>query len=604
MVAALCGGLLVACSSGPNPKPVAEAVAAGFTKGDLKGVFKADETGAYRAIVADFGSTKPTVSVAKVKVDGDQAIASLAWNWAFATKAWTYTTSLQMTRSGDTWTPTWSPSVVAALGTATKLTLTRTQAVRGRILDSAGAVLVGPRAVIRVGLDKAQTSTPEVAAQALAKAVGITESSYVDLVKAAGPKQFVPAITYREEEFTSELRARIDAIPGAVREATTLPLAPSKGFAGGLLGTVGPATAEIVSKSKGRIAAGDETGLSGLEQRYDATLSGTAGVEVKAAATTLFKTSPIAGKDLQVNLDLPLQNLADSILAGVGPASALVAIQPSTGKVLAIADGPGSKGYQNATIGRFPPGSTFKTVTSLALLRSGLTPDSKVPCSPEVLVDGRTFTNDSYYPPSALGSIPLSSAFANSCNTAYISQRTRLKSDDLVDAAAALGFGVDANTGYGSFFGQVPTLTTKTGAAAAMIGQGTVLASPLAMATVLSSVVAGHAVTPLLVQGVTVPARTPAHPLTAQEAQDLRAMLRGVVTTATGTGHGLADIPGAPVLAKTGTAEFQSGSEILTHAWMIAAQGDLAVAVFVDTGETGAGVAGPLLERFLRGAAH
>jgi cell division protein FtsI/penicillin-binding protein 2 len=56
------------------------------------------------------------------------------------------------------------------------------------------------------------------------------------------------------------------------------------------------------------------------------------------------------------------------------------------------------------------------------------------------------------------------------------------------------------------------------------------------------------------------------------------------------------------VLAKTGTAEFGTEAPLQTHAWMIAAQGDLAVAVFVDVGDSGSGTAGPLLERFLREA--
>ena len=62
-------------------------------------------------------------------------------------------------------------------------------------------------------------------------------------------------------------------------------------------------------------------------------------------------------------------------------------------------------------------------------------------------------------------------------------------------------------------------------------------------------------------------------------------------------------MPGPPVIAKTGTAEFQaSGGELSTHAWMIGAQGDLAVAVFVDLGSSGSGTAGPILEAFLRAA--
>ena len=63
----------------------------------------------------------------------------------------------------------------------------------------------------------------------------------------------------------------------------------------------------------------------------------------------------------------------------------------------------------------------------------------------------------------------------------------------------------------------------------------------------------------------------------------------------------LADVPGAPVIAKTGTAEYVAGNgELRTHAWMIAAQGDLAVAVFVQDGDSGSGTAGPILEAFLR----
>jgi cell division protein FtsI/penicillin-binding protein 2 len=56
------------------------------------------------------------------------------------------------------------------------------------------------------------------------------------------------------------------------------------------------------------------------------------------------------------------------------------------------------------------------------------------------------------------------------------------------------------------------------------------------------------------------------------------------------------------VIAKTGTAEFGTGADPQTHAWMVAAQGDLAVAVFVDLGAGGSTTAGPLLEQFLRAA--
>lgn len=606
-------GTLTSCSSGPDPHPVAETVATAFASGNFAAapfaqpkVVAAD----YNSIVAGMNGLAHTVTVTKISTHDKQATATLAWRWPLGAQPWAYTTSLTLMQSGTTWIPQWSPQAIAPLGTATGLQLVRTPATRGNILDAAGDVLVGPRPVFEVGIDKTKVPPAAQAASAasLAKIVGIDPVAYAAAVASSGPQAFALAITYRSSEMTPALNAQINGIAGAIQISQTLPLAPSKGFAGGLLGTVGSATADIVKASKGRVLAGDQVGTSGLEERYDPSLAGTPAANVNAVGsvtgppTTLFQVPAVPGADLRVNLNLGLQNLADSILSNVGPASALVAIQPSTGKVLAVSDGPGSNGYLDATIGQFPPGSTFKTVTSLALFRAGLTPDSTVPCAHSITVDGKVFTNDSYYPLNGFGQIPLRLAFANSCNTAYVSQTSQLKNGDLAAAAAALGFGTDTQTGFGSYFGQVPAPTSVTTAASDMIGQGTILASPLALATVLASVVAGHAVTPGLITGLVLPARTPAHPLTAQEAAYLREMLRGVVSTPTGTGAGLSSLPGTPVLAKTGTAEFQNGSVTATHAWMMGAQGDLAVAVFVNVGQTGAGVAGPLLRQFLQGA--
>ena len=99
-----------------------------------------------------------------------------------------------------------------------------------------------------------------------------------------------------------------------------------------------------------------------------------------------------------------------------------------------------------------------------------------------------------------------------------------------------------------------------------------------------------------LSSGVTFPTKL----LLEKDGVRAHAIFRDVVTN--GTGAGLADVPGKPVIAKTGTAEFDRNGKRLTHAWMIAAQGDLAVAVYVDEGKTGAATAGPILEGFLRGA--
>ncbi|MGB4836121.1 MAG: penicillin-binding transpeptidase domain-containing protein, partial [Nostocoides sp.] len=129
--------------------------------------------------------------------------------------------------------------------------------------------------------------------------------------------------------------------------------------------------------------------------------------------------------------------------------------------------------------------------------------------------------------------------------------------------------------------------------------QGQVVATPLGMATVAATIGRGRVVTPFIVvdQGGASNPR-PAQPLSSAEGSALRSLMRSVVTD--GSARFLDGLPGKPVLAKTGTAEYGSGNPPPIHAWMIALQGDLAVAVFVEKGESGARTAGPVLEDFLR----
>jgi cell division protein FtsI/penicillin-binding protein 2 len=251
-----------------------------------------------------------------------------------------------------------------------------------------------------------------------------------------------------------------------------------------------------------------------------------------------------------------------------------------------------------ATVGRAAPGSTFKVVSALALLRAGLNPDSEVSCPNTVTVDGKEFENYDDYPGSAVGTIDLQTALAQSCNTAFIGQRDKIKGQALAEAAGSLGVGIDYDTGFASFLGSVPDDPTATGRAAALIGQGKIEASPLAMAGVVASVSEGRTVLPYLVEGSSKPTAE-GKPLTAEEADQLRQMMRTVVTS--GSGRVLSGVGGA-VIAKTGTAEYGPTAPYTTHAWMIAGKDDLAVAVFVQDGESGSRTAGPLLRTFLNGA--
>ena len=616
-ITAVAGFLLLTSSActvpgfGPDPEEAVDQLADALSSGDVNGVdFATDDAGArtaYKAITTGMGKAK--VSAGEVSSEGDSASGQLHWSWKVGSQTWSYKTKVQLTKGetddGDAWLVRWNPALVqSSLQPGERLVETAIKPERGDILGADDKPIVTQRPVLRVGLDKSTLEGDEAkgSASSLAQLVDVDAKAFVKQVTAAGPKAFVQAIVYRRNDVPPSVLGGLSDIKGARAISDRLPLAPTKDFASAILGTVGPATAELVKDSDGRIKAGDDVGLSGLQKRYDEQLVGTRGATVVAAnekgeRRTLFTAEPKPGRPLRTTIDPAIQQTAQQVLADVPSGSALVAIRPSTGALVAVASGPGSKGYNTATYGRYAPGSTFKVVSALALLRAGVTPRTQVPCPATTVVDGKRFKNYDDYPASGLGEITFEDALANSCNTAFISQRERLHRQVLKQAAASLGLGVDHDLGFPAYFGEVGEAQSATQDAASMIGQGSVLASPMAMATVVASVLEGETVLPKLLPDTDVQQKKPAKPLTSKESEQLRSMMRAVVER--GSGEVLGDLPGGPVIAKTGTAEFGEQPPLPTHAWMVAGRDDLAVAVFVERGDSGSGTAGPILRDFL-----
>ncbi|TQL70814.1 cell division protein FtsI/penicillin-binding protein 2 [Nocardioides albertanoniae] len=550
----------------------------------------------------------PHVSATKPTFTGngaDRAKSTLTWAWGLPGGKWTYQSEVELAKKGDTWEFVWEPTVVSPVLTEGRsLHVETVQQQRGEIMSTSGATLIADRPVVTVGIDKTLIDpvAAPAAARDIAKIVDINPKRYAKRVRAAGAKAFVEALSIRKPMMTKAKRDRIAKIKGAAMLNRTLPLGPTKQFASPVVGIVGEVTAEMMKKKPGTYLPGDHAGLSGLQARYDDRLSGKPGLQVTVVddkgevLKNLYNTDPVDGQSLTITLDEGLQKSAEKVLKRVKPESALVAIRPSDGAVLAAANGKDNK-MNLATYGQAAPGSTFKAATTLALLRKGFNADSQVKCPAKTTVDGKTFTNDSWFPKSAIGEITLAHAVAESCNTAMVGAAEEISHAEIASAAASLGFGIDREAGFTSYFGQIPEPGSDTEHAADLIGQGKVLASPLVMASVIGSIQAGHTVVPNLVEGQ-VAKPSGVEPLAEDEAEQLRTIFRGVVTD--GTGRGLLDVPGKPVIAKTGTAEFDRNGKRLTHTWMIAAQGDLAVAVYVDEGENGAATSGPLLEAFLR----
>jgi cell division protein FtsI/penicillin-binding protein 2 len=602
---------LAGCTdSGPDPEDTAEELEAALTSGRMPAALFTDGSSPqeqYDAVLAGIDELDRRVELKEVTQDeAESAVtATYTWTWDVSGEEWTYETTVPLEETEEAWTVAWTPRLVEpTLERDEVLDAGRVAADRGTITGADGVVLVRDQQVVRIGIDKTLLRRPQMtdSAQRLAATLDIAPGPYVELVRNAGPDAFVEGLVLRQDE-AAGVTGGLAAIPGARAIDDTLPLAPTREFAAPILGRVGTATAELIEESDGRLQIGDETGLSGLQLRYDEQLAGTPGTVVEAVGKeerrTLYEVPPEAGESLATSLDPALQRRAEQILAGGPvPASALVAVRPSDGAILAAASGPGADGVNVATYGQYAPGSTFKVVSALALLRSGLGPEGRLQCPSEVVVDGKGFENYDDYPSARIGSVTLRQALAYSCNTAFINGRTRIGDGELADAAASLGFGVDQDLGFPAYFGQVPPAESETEAAADLIGQGKVLASPLTMATVAASVQSGRTVVPYLLEDYR-PEASPDTPLSGREAGALRSMMGSVVDEGSGT-----SLQGLAEGAKTGTAEYGEAAadgSLETHAWMIAFRDDLAVAAFVETGESGSSTAGPLLAAFLRG---
>ncbi len=604
---------LIACSGGGDDsdrggaRAAAEALAAGLQRGDLGEVAFVDDASAYDDTVGALADVPVEVVVEDLEAEDDAATAELSWRWEVGEQPWVYTTEATLERSADGWQVVWRPALVEpSLVDGEVLDVDVLLPRRGEVLGRKDEPIVTRRDVIRYGLDKTKIKAAKVrsSARRVAQLLDLDVKPFVERAAAAGDKAFIEAIVLRPEDARDRVPPSYDDVPGAVALGTTRDLAPTSTFAAPLLGRVGEVTAELIEKSDGALQPGDVVGLSGLQARYDEQLRGVPGVRVTVDGEdprTLHEVAPVDGTPLRLTLDVDLQRRAEQVLADVAPASAIVAIAPGTGDILAAASGPGADGQNTATFGQYAPGSTMKVVSSLALLRNGLEPISPVDCPATTVVDGKTFKNYDDYPSAALGRIALREAVAQSCNTAFVNQYDDLADQDLTEAAAALGLGVDHDLGFPAYFGQVPVPEGATEKAADLIGQGKVLASPMAMAAVAASVSSGTTVTPRLVIDHEVEQVAPKAPLRPAEARALQALMRAVVTD--GSGRFLATA-GGELGAKTGTAEYGTpnrNGELPTHTWMIAQDEHLAVAVFVETGESGSRTAGPLLTEFLTG---
>jgi Penicillin binding protein transpeptidase domain/NTF2-like N-terminal transpeptidase domain len=298
--------------------------------------------------------------------------------------------------------------------------------------------------------------------------------------------------------------------------------------------------------------------------------------------------------NLSTTIDARAEAAARSAVA-MHKNSSMVAIQPSTGKILAIANNAGYNDF--ALTAKVAPGSTMKVITSAALISDGvLSASSAVACPVTYTVQGITYHNDSNE--SLPAGTPFTTDFAQSCNNAFSTQWPHLSGGRLARAAKEyFGLNQDWNigiTGLSASYFHAPASASGSELAQEAFGEGQLTAAPIAMASVAATVSTGTFKQPILVPGIR---QVTAAGLSAGTAGQLKQMMQAVVTSGTAASIGF----GSGVYAKTGTAQIQGQEQ--PNSWIIAFDPakDVAVACLVVNAGYGAQFAGPEVKAFLGG---
>ncbi|WP_433281011.1 penicillin-binding transpeptidase domain-containing protein [Pseudonocardia xinjiangensis] len=589
LLAALLTAVVVAPLSacglfGGSADEAAAAFLDALSAGDVPGAAAAtDDPGAAAELLAYRSTLEPVavradglhIAEEGVGAGGAATTASFTLSWDFGGgRTWTYASSAALRDTADGWRVVWAPSVLHPdLDPGQRLRLDALDVPAPPVLDRDGARLMSPQRVVTLLLDRAEADAG--VARTLATNLreldpSITERSILDGVAATPDGQRYVVATLRGPEY-DRIRAAGADLPGVGTVEDTRLLSDDPGLRSPLLAGLADEVRTLRAASPGwRISAVRPDG----------------GVDV------LHEEPPADVAPLTTSVDREVQRAAQQALAPIAQQQAMiVAVQPSTGEVLAVAQTPAAEREgAPALVGRYPPGSTFKIVTTAAALQAGaVTADTVRPCPFTENIQGRQIKNDGF----RLGDVPLHTAFANSCNTTMARLAVDLPPDALAETAEQLGLGVDyVAPGMTAVTGSVPQAPRPEQRVEWSIGQGEVLASPFGMALLAAAVARGRAVIPVLLPGrPTTADRSPPAPDPAVVA-DLRAMMREVVTG--GTATALAGLPG--VAGKTGTAQFGDGTH--SHGWFVATADDLALAVLVVDGGSSS-VAVQAAKRFL-----
>ena len=366
---------------------------------------------------------------------------------------------------------------------------------------------------------------------------------------------------------------------------------------------------------------------TGIEAAEESVLDGQSQTLLGQRIRNLLTGQNRQGGGVELTLNSKMQQAAAQALGN--RKGAVVALDATTGAVLAMYSSPSydpnalassdpNKPLLNRAINeRYAPGSTFKILTTIALIENGVaSPETRMPSPVSTTLPG-TATEVSNIESSTCGdgNPTLAEAFARSCNTTFVLASEQLTNQQLTDVTNRFGFGRESQIPLTVTPSVFPTGADSAQLAMSSIGQYTVQTTPLQMAQVAQTVANdGQMMSPYLIASIVdadnqvVRSSSPTdagRPISAETASKLRSMMEGVVSQPYGTGTTMA-LPGVSVAAKTGTAETGEGER--ANAWAIgfapADQPKIAFAVLVEGDDEpptphGGDVAGPVARAIL-----
>ena len=557
-----------ACTPRPEgPAPAAERYFAALSTGDTAAAAElsdapSDAREALNAAWAGLQAGHLDTQILGSKYTEDIGTVNYRYTWHLPkNRTWTYDGQLKMARYEGHWQVRWSTTDLhPRLGEHQTFALRADPPRRAAVNEVGGTDVLAPGYLYHYTLDASRAggyliTTARAVVDALRRFDDTLNDPQRLAEQASSLGKPMDLITLRTDD-NNNVAPAIGNLPGVVITPQAELLPTDYHFAPALMSQVKKAVVDELDGQAGwRVVSVNQNDVD---------------------VAVLHEVEPSPAPSVSVSLDRAVQNAAQRAVDNQSRQAMIVVIKPSTGEILAVAQNAAADALGPvATTGLYPPGSTFKMVTAGAALERDLaSPNTLLGCPGQIDIGHRTIPN---YGGFDLGVVPMSRAFASSCNTTFAELASRMPPRGLTQEASQYGIGLDYQVdGINTVTGSVPPTVDLAERTEDGFGQGKVLASPFGMALVAATVAAGKTPVPKLIEGRTTTITGDTTPISEKVIEDLRPMMRLVVTN--GTGKDIANA--GAVFGKTGEAEFPGGS----HSWFAGYRGDLAFASLIVGG--------------------